>query len=325
MVISHYYKIVVVATMCTLCMTVSSFAVEYEENNPVQDVQAVAENAQVAMEDAVADATVQDLLQAPKDVSQAQEVNALDKVQEFLTKRGVTEGWNSDKKVFIAIGEASVDCEDPSYDDSFLIKRSLKAMEATLSARASVIKYIRTNMSIEDKVSTPGTDLYEQFNQKLDKLNKKIHAQKSKVMKLLTQQEQAEVEANAGVTTGDRVNALIEAAIKKLDSDFDAGKIDAQKHEKLAKIKKRYTEANQELEDLQNTMKSYEGTEKETLTSSAQLCSAMPLLGAMTVAQFEGWVESEERFEMVTVIAWSKSNEKAVRAFLKGVEYKKNT
>lgn len=66
-----------------------------------------------------------------------------------------------------------------------------------------------------------------------------------------------------------------------------------------------------------------EGTEKETLSSSVALISSMPLLGAITVAQFEGWVEEDERFEMVTVVAWSKSNEKAVRAFIKGEEFRK--
>lgn len=314
-----------VALLLVLGMAVSAMAVDYGEAPSESEVAAevAAEEAQVSLEDATADETVQELIEAEKVVSEEPTVTAEEKANEFLRKMAVHQGWNSDKKVFISLGVASVDCEDPSYDDTFLIKRSLKAMEATLSARASIIKYIRTEMSAEDKATTPGTDLYEQFNSQLEKQRKRIAAQHKKVMKLLTQAEQAEIAANTGVTTKDRINAFLDAAIKKLDADYTAGKLDAKKQAKYEKIKKRYLEANQKLSDLQAKLASYEGKEKETLSSTVALMSSMPLLGAITVAQFEGWVEEDERFDMVTVVAWSKTNEKAVRAFIAGKEYKR--
>lgn len=243
--------------MFLVSVCVSAYAVEYGE----------AENsalvAEVALEAEVADATVQELIEAPKEVASEPSMNAKDKADEFLAQRGVHQGWNSDKKVYIAVGESSVDCEDPSYDDSFLIKRSLKAMEATLSARADIIKYIRTDMSAMDKATTPGTDLYEQFNKKLEQQKNKIEAQHRKVMKLLTQAEQAEIEANLGVTTKDRVNAFLEAAIKKLDSEFDAGKLESKNKKDIQKLNSVILKLSKNIQSFRGNLKLWKEQKKK--------------------------------------------------------------
>jgi len=286
---------------------------------PEEDVEIVVE-AVVDPADQQAEAEVQALVEAPKQVEVPEAANAEQKANDFLARRGVLQGWNPDKNVFIAVGLAKFDSEDPSYDDSFLIKRSLKTMEATLSAKAEIIEYVHTEMSAMDQAETPGTDLYAKFNAKVDMLHRKIEAQRRATIKLLEQVDKAEADALRGVTVRDRVKALLDAAIKKLDETYSSGKLAADKQKKFLKIKKRYTEAQAELEKLQQEMAVFKDQEQETLSSKVATIAAMPLLGAVTVAQYESWDEEEEAFEVATVLAWSKSNEKTVRAFLEGKE-----
>ena len=59
--------------------------------------------------------------------------DAASQAMAFVTDQGLGAGWNGDRNQFIAIGSASFDSEDPSYDKSYIVKRTLKTFEATIS------------------------------------------------------------------------------------------------------------------------------------------------------------------------------------------------
>ena len=83
--------------------------------------------ATVSVEQVVSDMQSSDY--SPESVKTAEEQAA-----DFVYNSGLSEGWNENQEMFISIGTAEFDSEDPSYDDAYVVKRSLKAMQATLEA-----------------------------------------------------------------------------------------------------------------------------------------------------------------------------------------------
>jgi hypothetical protein len=76
-----------------------------------------------------------------------QPIDAEDQLNQYLATKGLHSGWIEEKKMYISTGVAFFDSEDPSYDDSFITKRSMKSMEAKLNAKADIIEFINTTMS----------------------------------------------------------------------------------------------------------------------------------------------------------------------------------
>ena len=245
-------------------------------------------------------------------------LDATDLAYQFIEKGNVLEGWNDDKKVYVAISEAVFDSEDPSYDDSFIIKRSLKSMEASLEAKKGIIQYIYTDMSASDRVKTPGTDLNSEFQDKLSKLERKAAAQRERVAKLLATMDAKEAEMLRGVTFGDRANALMEAAIKKLDSHFDKGAIADEKQAQYEKVKASYQDAMSEHQNTMGELDRLAGSVTGEAYSMAEAVSKMPLYGAITAAQFESWNEQTQQYKVAMVTVWSPKQEEMIQALISG-------
>jgi len=178
--------------------------------------------------------------------------SAEDLADKYLEDSGLFSGWNEESRMYVAIGVANFDSEDPSYDDSFIIKRSLKSMEATLDSKSQIIEYIQTEMSAMDKVETPGTDLNAEFNDKINKTQKIMEDKKERLAKMLELVDQAEAEALRGATFGDRMNAAMDAAIKKLDKEYSAENIDEKKRAKYEALKTKYNENRKEFDELKS-------------------------------------------------------------------------
>lgn len=287
-----------------------AFAVEYTENVTAQsETPSVAKDVSInAMQSAAA---------IPQPVSQPS-MDIDEMTDNFLKKANYHRGWNPNKETFIAVGTSVVDCEDPSYDDSFITKRSLKSMEAILDAKSQIIEFVRVEMSAFDQASTPGTDLSTQFKEKITKLQKKIDSQRKKLVKMLKEVDAAEAASLEGATFGDRLNKLMDAAIKKLDAEYSSKKIEEEKMARYQKIKKRYEDASVECDKLSEELKLLKGSKKETLHSKVETLASMPLMGALVLAQFEQWDETEEKFRTAVIVIWSKKMEALVRAFISG-------
>lgn len=251
-----------------------------------------------------------------------QAADAEEQAYNWLDNTPFNSGWNDDKKVYVSLGTAFFDSEDPSYDNSFITKRSLKTMEATLNAKAEIIEFIKTEMSATDKAVTPGTDLNAQFREEMDSLQAKMEGQKRKLAKLMADVDAKEASNLQGATFGDRMNSLMDASIKKLDEKYSTEQIEEAKKKKFELAKQRYQTALKEYEVVEKKIKATIGTVKETLSSKVETISSMPLFGALTMAQFESWDEDSEQYKVSLVVVWSAKNEKAARAFISGEEYK---
>ncbi len=287
-------------------------AVEYPEDSGEQET--------VVYQDEATE-TVQEMLEKGEPPYEPV-MDAKDLADKYLDDNNLNESWNEDKKMFVAVGEAIFDSEDPSYDNSFVTKRSLKSMEAMLDAKARIIEYVQTEMSALDKAVTPGTDINAKFREDIERSQKRMEAQKMKIAKLLEEVDQAQTEALRGATFGNRLNALMDAAIAKLDQTYSSEKIEAKKRDKYEKAKARYEESLNEYNEVEKKLVAYTGSITETLSSKVETMSKMPLFGAIPVAQFESWNESDEQFKVVIVVLWSSKMERVARAFVTGEDYK---
>ncbi len=264
--------------------------------------------------------TIQDLQDSPSPPYQPKD--AEEQARDYIEKKGLYEGFNPEKKIFVQIGEASFDSEDPSYDNSFIIKRSLKTMEASLEAKSRIIEFIRTEMSAIDQAITPGTDLNTLFREEAEKAEGKMEAQRKKLAELLDKVDRTQAEALRGVTFGDRLNAAMDAAIKKLDKEYSTNKMEEKKIQKFEKAKQKYQEASKAYTELEKKVEAQRGTVTEKLSSKVKTISKMPLFGAVSVAQFESWDEDDERYRVALVVIWSSKMERLTRAFISGEDFK---
>ncbi|SDL53441.1 hypothetical protein SAMN05660337_3223 [Maridesulfovibrio ferrireducens] len=302
---------ILAVSMVMLMASSIAFAVEYSDEK--------AQEEQV-VQDASKDVSL-NAAQKAMATSQPSSVPAMsvdDMVAQFLSRAGYMQGWNDKKETFIAVGTSVLDSEDPSYDDSFMIKRSLKSMEATLDAKSQIIKFIRTDMSVMDQASTPGTDLSAQFKEKIDKLQMKIEAQRKRLVALLKDVNAADAAALEGATFGDRLNRLMDAAIKKLDETYSSEQIEEKKRAKFEQAKSRYQDARGEYDKTEAQLNALTGSKKETLKSSVETMAAMPLMGGLVLGQFEAWSADDEKFHTAIVMMWSKKMEEIVRGYLAG-------
>lgn len=307
---------VFVASMVMLMMVCSfAFAVEYSDEN-AQEEQVV----QDASKD-VSLATAQSVMEKENPaIIPSQSID--EAADAFLANSGLQRGWNEKNESFVAVGVSFLDCEDPSYDTSFITKRSLKNMEALLDAKSQIIEFVRTDMSVLDQASTPGTDLNAQFKEKIDTLQRKIESQRNRLAKMLVEVDATEAAALQGATFGDRLNRLMDAAIKKLDKTYSSEQIDAKKKQKYEKAKSRYQSASTECSQLEAKLKTLTGSKTGTLSSKTETLSKMPLMGATVIGQFESWDQNNEQYSSAIVVMWSKKMEALVRAFISGKDMK---
>lgn len=286
---------------------------------------------QVFAEDFVANATAeasitatgldaqQAATQAPFEQKEMVEyVSAEQQIFDYMDQKNWQQGWDSDKKRLFVVNMQQFDSEDPSYDDSFITKRSQYATIATMSAKAEMVEYMRTTMSAVDMLTAPGTDVHAELNEKYMRAEKKLSAQKRELVKIIAELDQAEADKLAGITIEDRAEATWDAVIKRIDSDYDSGVIEESKRKKYEKVKQRYSDASFELETLEQEASKLKGEIKLESTSMVETLAQAPILGASVLVQAESWNSDSEVYEVATLMVWSPKLEKAAKSIITG-------
>ena len=245
-------------------------------------------------------------------------VSAEEQLQTYMDQRGWSGEWDPTKKRMFVVAAESFDVEDPSYDTDFIAKRSMYATLASMSAKAQVIEFMRTQMSATDQLTAPGTDVHEQLNTQYRQLSAKITRQQEQLIKLLREVDAAEADKLAGVSWQDLSKEGLAAAIKKLDSSFDAGQIEEKKRKVYEKAKARYQEARDGLAELEKEAQAIRGEVKLEATSSVETLAKAPLMGATLLAQAESWDAEEEEYQVAVLLVWSEKLEQAASTILSG-------
>ncbi|WP_300181473.1 hypothetical protein [uncultured Aliivibrio sp.] len=245
-------------------------------------------------------------------------VSAEQQILEDLNKKGWSQGWDANKKRLFVVNTEMFDSEDPSYDDSFITKRSQYAMMATMGAKAKMVEFMRTQMSAVDQLTAPGTDVHAELNAQYVKLNKKVEAQQRTLEKLLAEVDAKEAAKLTGVTWQDRRDAYIDALIKKIDESYSAGKLEDKKIKQYQKAKQRYVEAQTEMSEIMKQASAIKGKTKLESTSRVETLAKAPIMGASVLLQAESWNADEEKYEVSTLMVWSPKLEQAAKAIVTG-------
>ncbi|MEQ8819136.1 MAG: hypothetical protein RLY93_02750 [Sumerlaeia bacterium] len=243
-------------------------------------------------------------------------IEAVDALNQYMDQKDWTEGWNSEKGRFMTVAYSQFNTEDPSYDPQFFAKREQAAKRGMLNAKAEIIRFINTEMSASEQLKIPGTDLHDALNEDFEVAERKLQAQQNTIYALMSEVDSAEAEALQGATTSDRINALLDAAIRKLDDSFDSGEISREKQVRYENAKKRVREAREELSRLEAKAAEMKGSKGAEFSSSVELMAAMPLIGATTIVQQESFNPEREMYQVAQIVCWSQKLEEAARATL---------
>jgi hypothetical protein len=239
-------------------------------------------------------------------------------------------GWDDEKNRIMVITRTG-DAMD-SFDPDFLEKREALAIETSLLAKARIIESFSTTASAENILSVPGNPIANQLKaeqKQLKDMEKRAQQQYMEAQKetsvLMEAYDQARADELRGVTFGDRLNALLEASIRRLDETFDSQQIADDKKQRLDRIKKRLERASDIdeqrqtlLESVQEKIAALQGEVKKETKSSIETVSSMPLFGATTLMQVESYDDVDGQYDIASLVVWSPKLELEARGILIG-------
>lgn len=298
--------------MMTLAVaSVAAVSIAQEAEPAATDAPAVTDGGVAAVQEAQ-DSTVE----VPAEFKSAEDV-----LRDVMAEKGWEEGWNEEKGRIIVVQSESFVDKDPAKSPNFFQRREMAAKRAALNAKASIIEMINSQMSGEDQLDIPGKDVGAELSKERDAVFVAVEEKKAALLTLLAKTNKAEADMLAGTTFGMRCDDMMAALIKKLDSEYDSGKHDAE-------MKKRYEELKAEVEkvtaEYNELAKHAESLKQVDATQSSKVSqiAKMPIYGTTAILQAESWDKSSGEYMVSTVFTWSKALERAVRAIVTGEDFK---
>ena len=268
------------------------------------------------------------VVETPRGLTSSQKAGA--RLKKLVRDKGYVLGWDNKKDRIMYVQQVGE--KIAPYDQSFLEKRESLSIEASLLAKANIIESFLTTASAENLLKVPGNPIAKQLQNEQKELKQmQARAQKfyddaqRETLVLLPAYQQAQADELEGITYNDRVKALLEAAIKKLDQEFSTQQITEEKKQRLEDIKLRLSKAQEIeekerglLEKINNKAEQLQGAIKKEVRSAIDTSSSMPLFGATTLMQVESYDELRETFELASLVVWSPTLEMQARNILLG-------
>ena len=247
--------------------------------------------------------------------------NAEDILREVMAEKGWEERWDEEKgRIIVVQSETFVD-KDPAMSPNFFTRREKAAQRAALNAKASIIEMINTQISAEDQLDIPGKDVGKELSKERDAVFSAVEAKKQALLALLSKTNKAEADVLAGTTFGMRCDDMLIAIIKKLDSEYDSGKHDAEMKKRYEELKAECQKISAEYKELVKHAESLKQVDATQTSKIAQIAK-MPIYGTTAILQAESWDKSTGEYMISTVFTWSKALECAVRAIVTGEDFK---
>ncbi len=239
-------------------------------------------------------------------------VSASDKVHENLAKLGVPEGYDPAKKSIIVVGSAYLAAKDLPSDKMFMTKRSAKAMEAYLNAKAEIIRAFSMKFAAAEQIA-----MQAEFSESKEEvaLASEIGAVQDRVADFAAK---AEAPAVADAPFDDQ----LVAALKGIDAAKLAGIAASALVDPAGTVGKAVesavgaattgatlaTERDKLVADVSSTVAKAKAMPRQPVnesTSAVSLLSKMPLLGATVLTQAESWDRTEGVYEIAMAVLWS--------------------
>ena len=250
-----------------------------------------------------------------KDKQEAKVLSAGERADSFLkaqVEKGVLEaglGWNEEQKVYIAVGVATVPMSSIKSAADFVRIRNLKANEAELLAKSTIIQFVRTDMSVENRLVLPQTEPQTDFDKELKALQDELMRTQAELQEVLG--EKAEAEGILSALQQSIIHGL-EVALKTVDptnmAQTQQARVDA--------LKLRVKELRQKIDVLESKRVSLKGKLRQEVSSEVRAIASMPLVGSVTLGTFESVVDGQ--YQIAVISSWSQNQEAYVSSLLSG-------
>ncbi|WP_290374430.1 hypothetical protein [Turicimonas muris] len=247
--------------------------------------------------------------------NQDQVKSAEELATDLLDEMDLMPGWNekeggeNGEGMMIAVGVAKVNTKSLAPEKLVLI-RPLKYTEASLYAKADIIKAIRVNLSAENRVMLPETGMSTEFDRRRDELNRLL-AQKTKELQESMKEAGAMKEDTVGdVSKSDLYREGIAAVLNKLGWTVEIDKLKQAQAEKVRQKKAELLELQAQIDALKKEIEDNKAQLSKTSTSEVETLASMPLSGAMALAQFESLKNDE--YQVAVVVRWSPEHAKYI-------------
>lgn len=229
--------------------------------------------------------------------------------------------WDARRKRFIIIEVAEFSSKDPKNDKELLAKREMAAKEAILKAKIKISQWMYSNMSGEEKLHHPGSDINKQFKVELEKVKVALESQRDRVVELLVKVDAAQADALRKISLEERLDDALSAAIKKLDTEYDSEKYGKAAKIRLAKLKGEYEAAVKEYVALCKKATTLNGELLSRQESVVSMMTKMPIFGSTVIRQAESWNDKTGLYQVAVMLTWSKKLERAARAIALGEKF----
>ncbi len=184
----------------------------------------------------------------------------------LLDEMDLMPGWNAKEDgkagegMMITVGVATLNTKSLAPEKLVLI-RPLKYTEATLNAKADIIKAIRLNLSAENRIMLPETGMSTEFDRRRDELNRLLEQKTKELQESMKEAGAIKEDMVGDVSKADLYREGIAAVLNKLGWTVE---IDKLKQEQAERIRQKKAE----LLDLQAQI---DALKKEIEDNKAQL------------------------------------------------------
>ncbi len=216
-------------------------------------------------------------------------------------------GFDEDSQSIIVIGSAVAVVDNPANDETFVDVRNLKALEAYLEAKASIIRALETQFDADARATTKlnsvpaETDDEKLFKQKSEELEMK----RQELAKKLSELDERQAAVVNGNTVGEKFGVLLDAVIKKLDTDYKPESLTADKIQVRDQVKKQCEMLAQEIKELSEMAERLPVVPQNEIETGVRLYAEMPLLGANVLVQAESWDKETGTYMVSMAVVWS--------------------
>ena len=248
-------------------------------------------------------------------IDSCESVSAEELVEKKLGEVGLTSGYDRVRRAIIQIGVGAVKVENPPADKNFMFIREGMAQYAYMNAKADIIRSINTEFSAIDRVMTTAEFGEDETARKFAEKKGELEGKRDQLaamlaeVKLLSADDE---EAVKRVSIGERFSALMDAVIKKVDSEYDPKVLEA-KHQalseerkaKIAELREKCCMLAAEYKQLESEANALKKDPALETASDVKILSEMPLLGSSVLTQAETWDPQEKIFTVAMAVVWS--------------------
>jgi hypothetical protein len=154
-----------------------------------------------------------------------------------------------------------------------------------------------------------------------EQLDKEIAKEKEELATLLEKTNKAEADMLRGTTFGERLNDMMAALIKKLDSEYKKNERDEAKIARFEALKQQLEVSKKKYAELEDKAEAMQATVRERQESAVESMASMPLYGAAAIMQTESWNEGNGQYQVAVMFCWSMVMERSARAIVTGEEF----